>query len=81
VGIIVFPPSTHIQTFTIKFETQDIKIGAQNCYYEDAGAFTGEISPLTLKNMDCNYVLSGHSERRTIFGETDEIINKKVKSI
>ena len=48
-------------------------------YYEEKGAFTGEISPLFLKKIGCEYVILGHSERRNIFNETDELINKKVK--
>lgn len=56
-----------------------IKIGAQNCYFEKSGAFTGEISPEMLVDAGVNYVIIGHSERREYFGETGEIINKKVK--
>lgn len=58
----------------------EIKIGAQNCYFEDSGAFTGEISALMLSSLGAEYVILGHSERRNYFFETDEIINKKVKS-
>lgn len=57
-----------------------IKIGAQNCHLEKSGAFTGEISASMLKVLGVDYVILGHSERRNYFGETDEIINKKVKS-
>lgn len=58
----------------------DIKIGAQNCHFEEKGAFTGEISAKMLSSMNVDYVILGHSERRTYFAETDEIINKKVKA-
>lgn len=54
--------------------------GAQDCFWEDKGAFTGEISPAMLKEMNCDYVIIGHSERKQIFGETDEMINKKIKA-
>jgi len=55
-------------------------VGAQDCHWENKGAFTGEISPNQLKSAGCEYVIIGHSERRQKFGETDEIINKKVKA-
>lgn len=56
-----------------------IKLGAQNIYFEDSGAFTGETSADMIKSIGCDYVILGHSERRTIFKETDELINKKLK--
>jgi triosephosphate isomerase len=58
-----------------------IKLAAQNCHFEDDGAFTGEISASMLKAVGCEYVILGHSERRQYFGETDAIINKKVKKV
>lgn len=58
----------------------DIKLGAQNVYWEDSGAYTGEVSPLMLKNIGVEYVIIGHSERRQYFYETDDIVNKKVKA-
>ena len=61
-------------------DDSDIKFGGQNMYYEEAGAFTGEISPLMLNDVKADYVILGHSERRDIFGECDELINKKVLS-
>jgi len=57
-----------------------IKLGAQDCFYEEKGAFTGEISAIMLKNLGCHYVIIGHSERRRIFQETDEMINKKMQA-
>jgi triosephosphate isomerase len=57
-----------------------VAVGAQDCHWENKGAFTGEISPNQLKSAGCEYVIIGHSERRQKFGETDEIINKKVKA-
>ncbi len=59
----------------------DLKISAQNCYYENSGAFTGETSPAALADLGLEYVIIGHSERREYFGETDEDINKKAKAI
>ena len=58
-----------------------IKLGAQNCYFEEKGAFTGEISVQMLKDLNCSYVILGHSERRSLFAETDKIINKKIKTV
>ena len=57
-----------------------VALGGQNCHWEPKGAFTGEISPTQLKNTGCGYVVVGHSERRQIFGETSEMINKKIKA-
>lgn len=58
----------------------DMKLGAQNMHWEDSGAYTGEISPLMLKEIDIDYVIIGHSERRQYFNETDETVNKKAKA-
>lgn len=58
-----------------------LRIGAENCYYEDAGAFTGETSPQALAEMGIPYVIVGHSERRSYFNETDDVINRKVHAV
>lgn len=58
-----------------------IEVGAQNCFWEDRGAFTGEVSPEALSRLGCTYCIVGHSERRTLLGETDEMIQKKVQHI
>src|ERR1017187_4939705 len=77
--IIVCPPFTSLFEAHSLLKDTKIKIGAQNMYFETSGAFTGEISASMLKSVGCEYVILGHSERRAIFGETDELINKKIK--
>lgn len=61
-------------------EGTDIKVGAQNMYFEESGAYTGEISSLMLKDLGVEYTIIGHSERRQYFGDTDEVVNKKIKA-
>lgn len=78
--IIIFPPFTLLDQVSSLCAGSAVSTGAQNMYFEDEGAFTGEISPLMLKDAGCRYVLLGHSERRHILGETDTEINKKVLS-
>lgn len=63
------------------FDGQNIKVGAQNCYFEERGAFTGEISVPMIKEIGCSHCIIGHSERRDIFGETNEMINKKAHAL
>ncbi|HNZ83726.1 MAG TPA: triose-phosphate isomerase [Candidatus Pacearchaeota archaeon] len=77
-GRIVFcPPFVYLKDFS----KGDFQLGAQNCFWENQGAFTGEITPLMLKNIGCEYVIIGHSERRMIFSESCEIINSKIRKI
>ncbi len=77
--VIICPPFTSLSEANSLIKNTSIKLGAQNVYFENSGAFTGEISPLMLKSVGCEYVIIGHSERRTIFKETNETINKKIK--
>lgn len=72
-------PAIDIPAAAEALEGSDVGFGAENMYYEESGAFTGEISPLMLKDLDVQYVILGHSERRTIFGEEDDLIAKKIK--
>lgn len=83
VDVAVIPPFTALRSVqtVIEADRLPMKLGAQNCYWEESGAFTGEISPAMLAKLNVSYVLVGHSERREIFGETDEEANRKVKAI
>jgi triosephosphate isomerase len=79
VDVVIAPPFTGlISAYEILKDTK-VKLGAQNMYYEDVGAFTGEISPKFLKEIGVEYVILGHSERRNIFNESDVVVNKKLK--
>jgi triosephosphate isomerase len=75
--VAVCPPFVTLPAVRQALEGSDIKLGAQNVHWEEEGAFTGEVSPLMLEGL-CDYVIIGHSERRTIFGETDAWINRKL---
>ena len=75
--IVICPSFTSLQAVSKELKNTNIRLGAQNMHPEDSGAFTGEISPLMLKDLGCEYVILGHSERREM-GENDKFINKKV---
>ena len=77
--IIVCPPYTSLSEASKLLKGSQIKLGAQNMHFEENGAFTGEVSASMLKSVGCEYVILGHSERRHIFGESNEMINKKIK--
>ncbi|MBS4016558.1 MAG: triose-phosphate isomerase [Candidatus Latescibacteria bacterium] len=78
VEILICPPYTALSLVADIVKNTPIKLGAQNMYWEAKGAFTGEISGEFLKDIGCEYVILGHSERRQYFGETDETVNKKL---
>ena len=80
VTVAVCPPFVYLQSVTKALSVSSIAVGAQDIYFEPKGAFTGEISTSMLKDVGCLYCLCGHSERRHVIGETDELINKKVSA-
>src|SRR5437868_3596963 len=81
VEVVIVPPFTAIAKVVESLDkAQNIKVGAQNMHWEHSGAFTGEISASMLRDLFVRYVVLGHSERRQLFGETDEIVNRKVRA-
>jgi triosephosphate isomerase len=83
VDVSVHPPFTDLRTVQTGIDSDRLPfiLGAQDCYWEDTGAFTGEISPAFLAKLDVRYVICGHSERRQLFGETDEMVARKGTAI
>ena len=83
VDVSVHPPFTDIRSVqtVIESDKMDMALGAQNCHWEDKGAFTGEVSPSMLAKLNVKYVIVGHSERRELFGETDEDVNRKARAV
>ncbi|MBW3547931.1 MAG: triose-phosphate isomerase [Actinobacteria bacterium] len=83
VDVSVHPPFTNLRSVQTVLEADDIPValGAQHCHWEDKGAFTGEVSPPMLAKLNVRYVIAGHSERRDLFNETDEMVNRRVRAI
>jgi triosephosphate isomerase len=80
VEVAVAPPFTALDAVRKEIEGSSIRLAAQNLYWEEKGAFTGEISPPMLKEVGCQYVIIGHSERRQLFGESDETVNRRINA-
>jgi len=76
--VAVCPPFVYLADVAETLKGSKVGLGAQNCFYEEKGAFTGEVSPEMLKDVGCTWVILGHSERRHVIGEKDGLINKKV---
>ena len=76
--VIICPPFTSLSEASSLIKDTPVKLGAQNMYFQESGAYTGEISAKMLKSVGCEYVILGHSERRTIFKESDGLINEKI---
>jgi len=81
VDIVLCPSYTSLFVVGEVIRGSKIKMGAQNCFWADEGAYTGEVSPRMLKDLGCEYAIVGHSERRTHFGETDEGVSRKAKAL
>jgi len=81
--VVLCVPFTDLRSVQTTIQADDLKLelGAQDCYYEDRGAYTGEISPVFLAKLSVQYVIVGHSERRRLFGETDELVAKKLRAV
>lgn len=81
VEIVVAPVFTALTSAAESTKNSNVTLAAQNCYPQESGAFTGEVSPTLLKDAGCSYVIVGHSERRQLFGESDEFINQKAHAL
>ena len=81
IDVVLCPPFMALSEVSEVLNESGIGLGAQNCYWQDEGAFTGEVSPKMIKDAGCQYVIIGHSERRQFFGETNETVNKKIKAV
>ena len=81
VEVAVAPAFTALYAVSKELKDSTVRLAAQNMFWEEKGAFTGEVSPLMLKEVGCAYVIIGHSERRQFFGETDETVNRRMKMV
>ena len=82
-NVVVCPPFTDLRTLQTLIDSDrlPLQLGAQNCHWENEGAYTGEVSPMMLAKLNVRYVIVGHSERRQLFGETDEMVNLKLRAV
>lgn len=80
VDCVLAPPFTALYAMNEALEGTEIRLAAQNLYWEESGAFTGEIAPRFLADVGCSHVIVGHSERRQLFGETDETVNRRLRA-
>lgn len=80
VDVVIAPPFTALYSLGVALAETEIKLAAQNVFWEESGAFTGEVAPSFLAEVGCSYVIIGHSERRQFFGETDETVNKRIRA-
>ena len=81
VEVAIAPPFTALQAVKKELQGSPIRLAAQNVFWEEKGAFTGEVAPLMLREIGCDYVIVGHSERRQLFGETDETVNRRLRAV
>lgn len=81
VDVAVCPPFVYLQAVATQLSSSNIAMGSQNVYFQESGAYTGEINCQMLKDVSCTYAIIGHSERRHVIGETDELINRKVSAV
>ncbi len=81
IDVVVCPPSIYLQSVKDALGASTVLLGAQNCYCESRGAFTGEVSPAMLADVGCTYCILGHSERRQLLAESDELINRKMLAV
>jgi triosephosphate isomerase len=80
-SVVFFVPATSLERAAQSLQTSELQVGAQNCFWELSGAFTGEVSALACQEIGATWVLLGHSERRSLFFETSEMISKKLKVV
>src|SRR3954466_16182078 len=78
--VLICPPYTALHALSSLVQETPISLGAQDVFYEEQGAYTSAISPLMLKDLGCTYTIVGHSERRQVFGDTDSVINRKLRA-
>jgi triosephosphate isomerase len=78
--VLICPPYTALHALSPLLQETPIALGAQDVFYEEQGAYTGAISPMQIKDVGCTYTIVGHSERRQVFGDTDAIVNRKLRA-